>query len=140
MTCADLGPLVSLATHARKSCCGNGGVNKFACVRALYAASQLTPETLRFRSSLRGATRTFISVLHSLIPRISAAIMEIDRGDDGDGDTHTGQAPRDRAIPSFASIPPLSPSMEESEDRLDDSRSTQQGCAKCTADGLEVYY
>jgi hypothetical protein len=52
--------------------------------------------------------------------------MEIDRGDDGDGDTHTGQAPRDRAIPSFASIPPLSPSMEESEDRLDDSRSTNK--------------
>jgi hypothetical protein len=65
--------------------------------------------------------------------------MEIDRGDDGDGDTRTGQAPRYGEIPSLASIPPLSPSMEELEDRLDDSRSTQRGCARCSADGLEVY-
>ena len=66
--------------------------------------------------------------------------MEIDRGDGGDGDARTELAPRDREIPSLASIPPLSPSMEELEDRLDDSRSTQQGCAKCSADGLEVYH
>ncbi len=98
------------------------------------------PKHVLSNAFLGGATMNFFSFSHSLMPRISTAIMEIDRGDGSDGDARPGQSPRDREIPSLASIPPLSPSMDELDDRLDDSRSTQRGCAKCNADGLEVYH
>jgi hypothetical protein len=56
--------------------------------------------------------------------------MELDRGGDGDGGARPGQSPRDREMPS----------VEELDDRMDDSRSAQKGCARCNADGLEVYH
>jgi hypothetical protein len=56
--------------------------------------------------------------------------MELDRGGDGDGGARSKQSPGDREMPS----------VEESEDRMDDGRSAQKGCARCTADGLEVYH
>ena len=56
--------------------------------------------------------------------------MELDRGGDGDGGARPGQSPRDREMPS----------VEELDDRMDDSRSAQKGCARCNADGIEVYH
>ena len=100
------------------------------CARKPCFGTQLYARLVCIFLQPRRAAAAWTSSFAPYTPQISTAIMDIDRGEDGDADPRSGQSPGGREMPS----------PEELEDRVDNSRSAQRGCVRCRADGLEVYF